>query len=72
MQLEEVLGLSEPKEDLGKLVDPRLGENYPIDSVFKVLPSSFSNLILLTSKLKMSSTLVKQMAELILNSFLTS
>lgn len=33
---EEVLGLSEPKEDLGKLVDPRLGENYPIDSVFKM------------------------------------
>jgi hypothetical protein len=50
MQFEEVLGLSEPKEDLGKLVDPRLGENYPIDSVFKVLPTSFSNLILLTSK----------------------
>jgi len=54
MQFEEVLGLSEPKEDLGKLVDPRLGENYPIDSVFKVLPTSFSNLILLTSKLKRS------------------
>lgn len=49
MQFEEVLGLSEPKEDLGKLVDPRLGENYPIDSVFKVLPTSFSNLILFTS-----------------------
>nr|WIL59818.1 nodulation protein [Melilotus officinalis] len=33
---EEVLGLSDPKEDLGELVDPRLGENYPIDSVFKM------------------------------------
>lgn len=38
MQFEEVIVLPDPKEDLGKLVDPRLGENYPIDSVFKVHP----------------------------------
>lgn len=36
MQFEEVLGLSDPKEDLRQLVDPRLGDNYPLDSVFKV------------------------------------
>lgn len=36
MQFEEVLGMSDPKEDLCKLVDPRLGDNYPLDSVFKV------------------------------------
>ncbi|KAL9320801.1 hypothetical protein ACSQ67_012640 [Phaseolus vulgaris] len=33
---EEVLGLSDPKENLRQLVDPRLGDNYPLDSVFKV------------------------------------
>ncbi|XP_045804766.1 chitin elicitor receptor kinase 1-like [Trifolium pratense] len=33
---EEVLVLPDPKEDLGKFVDTRLGENYPIDSVFKM------------------------------------
>ncbi|KAK7359814.1 hypothetical protein VNO77_01779 [Canavalia gladiata] len=33
---EEVLGLSDPKEDLRKLVDPRLGDNYPLDSIFKM------------------------------------
>ncbi|KAK7412693.1 hypothetical protein VNO78_04248 [Psophocarpus tetragonolobus] len=33
---EEVLGLSDPKEDLRQLVDPRLGDNYPLDSVIKV------------------------------------
>ncbi|KAJ1428711.1 Serine/threonine-protein kinase, active site [Sesbania bispinosa] len=33
---EEVLGLPEPKEDLHKLVDPRLGDNYPLESVFKM------------------------------------
>jgi len=36
MQFEEVLGLSDPKEDLRQLVDPKLGDNYPLDSVFKV------------------------------------
>ncbi|KAL2341319.1 hypothetical protein Fmac_009259 [Flemingia macrophylla] len=33
---EEVPGLSDPKEDLRQLVDPRLGDNYPLDSLFKV------------------------------------
>ncbi|WJX22863.1 Chitin elicitor receptor kinase 1 [Trifolium repens] len=33
---EEVLVLPDPKEDLGKFVDTRLGENYPVDSVFKM------------------------------------
>lgn len=33
---EEVLNKSDPMEDLAKLVDPRLGENYPIDSVRKL------------------------------------
>jgi hypothetical protein len=46
MQFEEVLVLPDPKEDLGKFVDTRLGENYPVDSVFKVLPISFSNIFL--------------------------
>ncbi|KAI4295954.1 hypothetical protein L6164_035947 [Bauhinia variegata] len=33
---EEVLTQPDPKEDLRKFVDPRLGDNYPIDSVFKM------------------------------------
>ncbi|KAJ0113334.1 hypothetical protein Patl1_01964 [Pistacia atlantica] len=33
---EEVLNLPDPKEDLCKLVDPRLGDNYPFDSVLKM------------------------------------
>ncbi|KAL2969865.1 hypothetical protein AAZX31_15G106300 [Glycine max] len=33
---EEVLGLSDPKVDLRQLIDPTLGDNYPLDSVFKV------------------------------------
>ncbi|MED6205648.1 LysM domain receptor-like kinase 3 [Stylosanthes scabra] len=33
---EEVLSQPDPTEDLCKLVDPRLGENYPIDSVRKM------------------------------------
>ncbi|KAJ7964816.1 putative Receptor protein kinase [Quillaja saponaria] len=33
---EGVLNQSDPTEDLCKLVDPRLGDNYPIDSVRKV------------------------------------
>jgi len=36
MQFEEVLGLSDPKVDLRQLIDPTLGDNYPLDSVFKV------------------------------------
>ncbi|XP_008229995.1 PREDICTED: chitin elicitor receptor kinase 1-like [Prunus mume] len=33
---EEVLNQPDPKEDLRKLVDPRLGDNYPLDSVRKM------------------------------------
>ncbi|KAJ1432189.1 Serine-threonine/tyrosine-protein kinase, catalytic domain [Sesbania bispinosa] len=33
---EEALNQSDPLEGLRKLVDPRLGENYPIDSVLKM------------------------------------
>ncbi|MED6144491.1 hypothetical protein PIB30_016159 [Stylosanthes scabra] len=33
---EEVLSQPDPKEDLSKYVDPRLGANYPVDSVFKM------------------------------------
>ncbi|KAK3445899.1 hypothetical protein EUGRSUZ_A01104 [Eucalyptus grandis] len=33
---EEVLDQPDPREDLRKLVDPRLGDNYPFDSVWKM------------------------------------
>ncbi|OVA03426.1 Protein kinase domain [Macleaya cordata] len=33
---DDVLNQPDPKEDLCKLVDPRLGENYPLDSVRKM------------------------------------
>ncbi|KAL1320302.1 hypothetical protein AAHE18_14G047100, partial [Arachis hypogaea] len=33
---EEVLSQTDPKEDLSKYVDPRLGDNYSVDSVFKM------------------------------------
>ncbi|KAJ8761307.1 hypothetical protein K2173_001363 [Erythroxylum novogranatense] len=33
---EDVLGLPDSREDLRKLVDPRLGENYQLDSVHKM------------------------------------
>ncbi|KAJ6880392.1 hypothetical protein NC652_033667 [Populus alba x Populus x berolinensis] len=33
---EDVLNQPDPGEDLRKLVDPRLGEDYPLDSVRKV------------------------------------
>lgn len=36
LQFEEALNQGDPLEGLRKLVDPRLGENYPIDSVLKV------------------------------------
>lgn len=35
-QFEEALNQSEPEDDLRKLVDPRLGDGYPLDSVSKV------------------------------------
>ncbi|KAF5726460.1 Chitin elicitor receptor kinase 1 RLK1 isoform 1 [Tripterygium wilfordii] len=33
---EEALNQPDPKEDLCKLVDPRLGDGYPVDSVVKM------------------------------------
>ena len=36
-QFDEVFDEPDPKECLKKLVDPRLGDNYSIDSVHKVL-----------------------------------
>ncbi|XP_065878559.1 lysM domain receptor-like kinase 3 [Euphorbia lathyris] len=33
---EEVLSQADPKDDLCKLVDPKLGDNYPVDSVHKM------------------------------------
>ncbi|KAI9177124.1 hypothetical protein LWI28_011355 [Acer negundo] len=33
---EEVLNLPDPKQDLHKIVDSRLGDNYPLDSVLKM------------------------------------
>lgn len=39
MQFEGVLSQPDPTEDLRKIVDPRLGDNYPVDSVRKVRTS---------------------------------
>lgn len=36
MQFETVLSQPDPREDVGKLVDPRLGDDYSLDSVYKV------------------------------------
>lgn len=36
LQFEEALSRPDPKEGLHKLIDPRLGEDYPMDSVLKV------------------------------------
>lgn len=36
MQFEGILNQRDPTKDLCNLVDPRLGDNYPIDSVLKV------------------------------------
>ncbi|KAF7140502.1 hypothetical protein RHSIM_Rhsim06G0165900 [Rhododendron simsii] len=33
---DEVLSQQDPREDLSRLVDPRLGDNYPLDSLHKV------------------------------------
>lgn len=37
LQFEEVLNQPAPKDDISKLVDPRLGDNYLVDSVRKVI-----------------------------------
>ena len=36
LQFEDVLRQPDPRENLPKLVDPRLGDDYPLDSVCKV------------------------------------
>ena len=36
LQFEEVLSQPDPKDDLIKIIDPRMGDNYPLDSVRKV------------------------------------
>ncbi|KAK9074067.1 hypothetical protein SSX86_006664 [Deinandra increscens subsp. villosa] len=33
---DEVLSEADPKDDMVKVIDPRLGDNYPLDSVYKV------------------------------------
>ena len=40
MQFEDVLSQPDPEEDLHKLVDPRFGDDYPFDSVQKVISHS--------------------------------
>jgi len=34
LQFEDVLRQPDPRENLPKLVDPRLGDDYPLDSPF--------------------------------------
>lgn len=36
LQCDEVLSKLDPKDGLVKMIDPRLGDNYPLDSVCKV------------------------------------
>ncbi|KAJ0804534.1 putative non-specific serine/threonine protein kinase [Helianthus annuus] len=36
VQFDEVLSRADPKDDLVQLVDPRLGDKYPLDSVYKM------------------------------------
>jgi chitin elicitor receptor kinase 1 len=36
VQFEEALNTQDPKEGLQRLIDPALGEDYPIDSILKV------------------------------------
>jgi hypothetical protein len=43
LQFEDVLNQPDPGEDLRKLVDPRLGEDYPLDSVRKVKKTYHGN-----------------------------
>lgn len=37
MQFEEVFKEKDKEEALRKIIDPRLGDNYPFDSVYKVI-----------------------------------
>lgn len=36
LQFDDALSQPDPKEDLQKLVDPRLGDDYPVESIHKV------------------------------------
>ncbi|KAI3828051.1 hypothetical protein L1987_02145 [Smallanthus sonchifolius] len=36
LQFDEVLSQADPKDDLVKMIDPRLGDNYPFDSMHKM------------------------------------
>jgi chitin elicitor receptor kinase 1 len=36
VQFEEALNTPDPKEGLQRLIDPALGEDYPMDSILKV------------------------------------
>lgn len=67
-QFEEVLNLPDPIEDLRKLVDPRLGDNCPLDSVLKVrtiVKETYSNILFHDfSLLKQCFLLQFQMAQL--------
>lgn len=67
-QFEEVLNLPDPIEDLRKLVDPRLGDNCPLDSVLKVrtiVKEKYSNILFHDfSLLKQCFLLQFQMAQL--------
>lgn len=37
MQFEEVFKETDKEEAFRKIIDPRLGDNYPFDSVYKVI-----------------------------------
>lgn len=37
-QFEELFKETDKEEALRKIIDPRLGDNYPFDSVYKVIP----------------------------------
>ena len=39
LQFEEALNTPDPKEGLQRLIDPALGEDYPMDSILKVRPN---------------------------------
>jgi len=53
LQFEEALHQMDPLEGLRQLVDPRLKENYPIDSVLKVGNISLSRKLNVIYKKKM-------------------
>lgn len=51
LQFEDALNQPDPKEDLRKLIDPRLGESYPIDSVLKVRTACLVHRVMFSSDL---------------------